>query len=67
MFPLMIFIGALSITSCREISENNDLAEDGRTNILNHKIADSVQGKIPAELDPDPPIKDTQDWKNGPR
>lgn len=65
MFLTMGLIGALSIFSCRENTDISDLTMDHETTTTYQKVQDSADRKELPEVDPDPPIKDTQDWKNG--
>lgn len=65
MFLTMGLIGGLSIFSCRENTDIGDLTMDHETTTIYQKGQDSTDHKVLPEVDPDPPIKDTQDWKNG--
>jgi len=66
MFLSIGLINALSIFSCRENADiSNDLTMDHETKTIYQKAPDSADQKVLPEVDPDPPIKDTQDWKNG--
>lgn len=63
MFLTMGLISALSIFSCRENTDISDLTSDHETKATYQKGQDSANQKVLPEVDPDPPIKDTQDWK----
>lgn len=56
-------ISTLTMTSCRETAELTDYSKDDEKSMLYLRESDSAEKSSPLPVDPDPPIKDTQDWK----
>ncbi len=56
-------ISTLTITSCRETAELTDYSKDDEKSMLLLRESDTIAPSSTVPVDPDPPIKDTQDWR----
>jgi len=62
VIPLLIVVNFMILHSCRPSGQLNEEPEDFSAP-LSHSDKGSDTAKL-KEVDPDPPVKDGQDWKN---
>lgn len=61
LIPLLILVNILSLHNCRQSDQISEEENKSVNSSFFNKDPDSTKVK---EVDPDPPVKDGQDWKN---
>lgn len=62
LIPLLILVNVLSLHSCRQSDQLSEEDKTATTLAVFNKDSDSATLKED-EVDPDPPVRDGQDWK----